>query len=79
MEFSIDDKVKVMDPGLMMLMSFMPPGTPPNNVGYIREIDLEYQEAMIEFPIGDDPIEEHSQMSPYPLDMLRLVKEEIDR
>lgn len=72
MEFKIGDKVKVMDPGLLMLQKFAPPGAKPNNEGFVKEF-LEDGNVMIEFPIGDDPIEEHSQVAPYPISMLKRV------
>lgn len=60
----IGDKVKVMDQGLLMLQRFAPPGAKPNNEGVIvGELDSETWE--IEFPIGDDDPEEHSQSAPY--------------
>lgn len=69
MKFKIGDKVKVMDPGLLMLQRFAPPGAPPNNIGHIKE-DYGDGEYLIEFPIGDDDPEEHSQDAPYPGSML---------
>jgi len=70
---NIGDKVEVMDPGLIQLMSIMPPGTKPNNVGYIKEL-WDDGDALIEFPIGDDDMEEHSQVAPYPTTMLKVIK-----
>ena len=69
-DLKIGDKVRVNDPGLLMLQRFAPPGAKPNNEGVITEINEEDQEAMIEFPIGDDDINEHSQVAPYELRLL---------
>lgn len=63
--FKVGDKVRVMDRGLLMLQQFAPPGAKPNNEGVVSEI-LEDGDLMIEFPIGDDDPEEHSQVAPYP-------------
>ena len=64
-ELKIGDKVRVMDKGLLMLQKFAPKGAKPNNEGRVSEI-LEDGYVMIEFPIGDDDIEQHSQIAPYP-------------
>ena len=72
MDLKIGDKVKVNDPGLLMLMTFAPKGAKPINVGFITAIRKDGY-AEIEFPIGDDPIEEHSQASMYPLKMLTKI------
>jgi hypothetical protein len=69
MRLKVGDKVMVIDPGLMALMRIMPPGTPPNNEGWVKEI-LDDGEIMVEFPIGDDDPEEHSQIAPYPANMV---------
>jgi hypothetical protein len=61
----VGDKVRVMDDGLLMLQKFAPPGAKPNNEGIVSEI-MEDGDLMIEFPIGDDDPEEHSQVAPYP-------------
>lgn len=64
-KLKIGDKVAVMDQGLLMLQRFAPPNSKPNNHGVISgEIDSDTWE--IEFPIGDDDPEEHSQVAPYP-------------
>lgn len=69
----IGDRVEVLDPGLLMLQKFASPDNPPNNVGWIRRF-MENGDALIEFPIGNDPIEEHSQAAPYPLDIIRKIE-----
>ena len=74
-KLKVGDKVEVLDPGLLMLYKFAPPGAPKNNIGYIREFYFDDGEALIEFPIGDDDMDEHSQVAPYPLDILRKVVE----
>lgn len=75
-KFKVGDKVRVMDPGLLKLQAIMKQmgHTPkPNNEGKIHEI-LEDNEYMIEFPIGDDDPENHSQIAPYPEHQLVLIK-----
>lgn len=59
------DKVRVMDAGLLMLQKFAPPGAKPNNEGIVAEI-LEDGDLEINFPIGNDDPEKHSQASIYP-------------
>lgn len=66
------DRVKVMDEGLLMLQKFSPPDAKPNNEGVITEICSDGT-AMIEFPIGDDNPEEHSQSAPYPIQILQRI------
>jgi hypothetical protein len=68
-DLKIGDKVKVIDKGLLMLQQFAPPGAKPNNEGFIKEF-LADGDVMIEFPIGDDPLEEHSQVAPYPRNLI---------
>lgn len=60
----IGDKVAVKDKGLEMLRQFAPQGAKPNNHGVIAEI-LDEETVLIEFPIGDDDMSEHSQSAPY--------------
>ncbi len=67
-ELKPGDKVAVMDQGLLMIQRFAPPGARPNNHGVIESIVGSL--AMIEFTIGDDDPEEHSQLAPYPLSIL---------
>ena len=67
--FKIGDKVKVNDPGLAMLRRFMPQGFKPNHHGIVAEI-IENGDILVEFPIGDDDPEEHSQVAPYPVSMV---------
>ncbi len=62
-----------MDQGLIMLQKFAPPGAKPNNEGRVSEI-LEDGDLLIEFPIGDDDIEEHSQVAPYPASICHKIK-----
>lgn len=71
-KFKVGDKVRVMDQGLIMLQRFAPPGAKPNNEGVVSEIMKDgYLE--IEFPIGDDDPEEHSQVAPYPANICKLI------
>jgi hypothetical protein len=68
----IGDPVEVLDPGLLMLQRFAPPGAKPNNHGFVKEFDFgEGKDILVVFPIGDDPLEEHSQIVPYPSSMVR--------
>lgn len=67
------DPVEVLDPGLLMLQQFAPNGTRPNNHGVIAEI-MDDGMILVEFPIGDDDPNEHSQVAPYPEQMVRLRK-----
>jgi hypothetical protein len=72
-ELKVGDKVRVMDQGLLMLQQFAPPGSKPNNEGVIKEI-MEDGDLLIEFPIGDDPIDEHSQVAPYSASICQKIK-----
>lgn len=75
----VGDPVEVMDEGLVMLNLFAPPGAKPTNHGYVKELNYgESREVLVEFPIGDDPIDKHSQVAPYPISMIRKRKEEED-
>lgn len=65
----VGDPVEVLDPGLAMLRALMP-DMPPNHHGIIVEV-LGDGEFLIEFPIGNDDPEEHSQIAPYSSFMLR--------
>lgn len=68
--FKIGDEVLVLDEGLAMLRKFAPPGAKPNHHGVVAEL-LDGGDIMIEFPIGDDDPEEHSQVAPYPPSVVR--------
>jgi hypothetical protein len=72
-QFKIGDKVKVMDAGLLMLMQFAPPNSKPINECFVSGIT---EDGMIEveFPIGDDDIEVHSQVSIYPPNEVQPIK-----
>lgn len=61
----VGDPVEVNDPGLAMIAKFAPEGSPPNNHGYVHEI-WEDGTILVNFPIGDDDMDEHSQVAPYP-------------
>jgi hypothetical protein len=77
-DLKIGDEVEVLDPGLATLRNMMERITkkpaPPNNIGKVAEI-MDDGEILVEFPIGDDDPEEHSQVAPYPAGMVRLRKE----
>lgn len=78
MNLKVGDPVEVLDKGLLMLQQFAPPGAKPNNHGYVYELGYgEDDDVLVEFPIGDDPIEEHSQVAPYPISMIRKRTEEL--
>jgi len=70
-DFAVGDPVEVADPGLAMLRQFAPPGSKPNNHGVVHEI-MENGDIMVEFPIGNDDPKEHSQVAPYPPEMVKL-------
>jgi len=71
-DLKVGDPIEVIDPGLIMLQQFAPPGSMPNNHGYVKELNYgEHNDVLVEFPIGDDPMDEHSQVAPYPLSMIR--------
>ena len=73
MDVKIGDRVRANDPGLIMLQQFAPLGAKPNNEGFVVEIDEEEGTAMIEFPIGDDDMSEHSQCAPYEIELLTVI------
>ena len=68
--FSPGDLVEVLCPGLASLRAICP-DLPPNHHGTVKEIE-DNGMVLIEFPIGEDDIKEHSQVAPYPLDQVRL-------
>lgn len=70
-KLKIGDPVEVLDPGLLMLQQFAPPGAAPNNHGFVKELWKESDEVLVEFPIGDDDMEKHSQVAPYPRYMVK--------
>jgi len=75
-EFQIGDKVEITCQGLAMLrnlMKQMGEEVKPNHHGTVKEI---WDDGMIlvEFPIGDDDPEEHSQVAPYPAHMVKHRK-----
>lgn len=72
-EIKVGDKVRVMDKGLLLLRNFAPPGAKPNNEGIVSEI-WEDGNLLIEFPIGDDDPEKHSQVAPYPASICQKIK-----
>lgn len=62
------DKVIVLDPGLLMLQKFAPPGAKPNNEGTVYDI-WEDGTVEVEFPLDG---EDHSQCAPYPPHLVKL-------
>lgn len=72
-EIKIGDKVRVMDAGLLMMQKFAPPNAKPNNEGIVSEIwDDDY---LIDFPIGDDDPDKHSQAAPYPKNICHKINQ----
>lgn len=66
------DKVIVLDQILIMLYNTMKqfdPNCKPKNQGWVDEI-CDDGTIMINFPIGDDDPEEHSQVAPYPSNLV---------
>ena len=64
----VGDLVEVNDPGLAMLRQLMP-DQPPNHHGKVSEI-WDDGTILVEFPIGSDDENEHSQVAPYPAYMV---------
>lgn len=72
----VGDKVRVNDPGLLMMMNLMKQmgeKVKPNNEGVILEIWDRDDQYLIDFPIGDDDPEEHSQSAPYPQHLVQKI------
>lgn len=63
-QLKVGDRVKVMDKGLLTLQQFAPAGSKPNNEGTISRL-LRNGYVEVEFPIGNDDPEKHSQVAPY--------------
>lgn len=64
--------VIVNDPGLEMLyqtMKHFDPKCKPNNRGWVEEI-CDDGMIMVKFPINDDDPDEHSQIAPYPANVV---------
>lgn len=68
-KYNIGDPVSVNDPGLLALQRFAPPGSRPNNEGWVSEV-LDDGDLMILFPIGDEDPAAHTQTAPYSPDMV---------
>ena len=75
-KLKVGDSVAVADPGLAMLRNLfakMNGGVAkPNHYGWVN--DIRGDEIMVEFPIGDDDPDEHSQVAPYPASMVTKRK-----
>lgn len=65
-EYQVGDLVEVLDEGLAMLRRICP-DMPPNHYGRVSEIKGD--EIWVEFPL--DGGYEHSQVAPYPANMVR--------
>lgn len=66
-KFTIGDPVLVLCDGLAMLREH---GAPINHHGWVHEI-WDDGTILIEFPIGDDDPDEHSQVAPYAVNLVR--------
>ncbi len=66
-EFKIGDPVLVLCDGLAMLRKFNPK---PNHHGWVQEI-WDDGTIIVEFPIGDDDPNEHSQVAPYESNLVK--------
>jgi hypothetical protein len=76
MKLQVGDSVEVLDVGLAQLRIIMARGghdPGPNNLGVVAEI-WDDGTILVEFPIGDDDPEEHSQVSPYPPSKVRPLE-----
>lgn len=75
-KLKVGDPVEVADAGLAMLRGLhakMCGGVvKPNHHGWVNAIQGDV--IMVEFPIGDDDPDEHSQVAPYPASMVRKRK-----
>lgn len=69
-DLKIGDKVRVNDPGLLMLQRFAPPGAKPNNEGIIADI-WEDGTIEVEFPLEG---ENHSQVVPYSRKIVQKIQ-----
>jgi hypothetical protein len=67
-KLNVGDPVIVNDPLLIQLG--MISGNRLMNRGWVHEI-LDDGDIMVEFPIGDQDPDEHSQVAPYPAEMVR--------
>ena len=68
-ELNVGDPVMVIDLFLLRLAAIA--GKPPQNRGWVHEI-LDNGDILVEFPIGDEDPDEHSQIAPYPPEMVRF-------
>jgi len=68
----IGQPVRVLDPGLAMIRDTMAMMgiSVINHHGWVHSIEPNGT-IMVEFPIGDDDPNEHSQIAPYPASMVR--------
>ena len=64
------EKVEVIDTGLIMIQKFAPKNSRPNNVGWVEGV-CDDGTILVKFPIGDDDPEEHSQVAPYPKNLVK--------
>lgn len=69
-KFKVGDRVEVLDPGLAMLRQFSPKGAKPNNIGKVSKI-MDKGDILVEFKLSG---KNHSQVAPYPENMVRLIQ-----
>jgi len=69
-KIEVGDPVLVLDEGLAMLRRLMGPNAKPNHHGTVAEI-MEDGDILVEFPLSG---ENHSQVAPYPPNMVRRRK-----
>ena len=70
--FKKGDKVIVLDQALAVLYNMMKQfdkKTKPNNQGWVDEV-MKDGTVMVVFPIGNDDPKEHSQIVPYPSNLV---------
>lgn len=67
------DCVFVNDVGLLLMQKFAPKGSNPNNIGIVEEI-IDDDTVIVNFPIGNEKMADHSQSAPYTLKDLVKTK-----
>lgn len=67
------DKVIVIDQGLMSsyaVLKRLDPTAKPMNQGWVEEFYENDNTILVKFPIGNNDPEEHSQVAPYPSELV---------
>jgi hypothetical protein len=72
MSFEIGQPVEVLDPGLAQLRAILAQTgeVVVNHHGWVHDVEPDGT-VIVEFPIGDDDPNSHSQIAPYPPHMVR--------